>query len=69
MTKNATVPVKVAIFHVYYNGQNPDRQPFPEDYSIISHDPTLSEEEVRAKGGIGTGWVSHLEARVATTKS
>ncbi|KAH6688540.1 hypothetical protein F5X68DRAFT_168437 [Plectosphaerella plurivora] len=56
VTKNATVPVKVAIFHIYYNGQNPDREPFPEDFRIISGDPSLSEEQVRANGGNGMGW-------------
>ncbi|KAH6615154.1 hypothetical protein C7974DRAFT_417344 [Boeremia exigua] len=56
VTKNATVPVKVAIFHIYYNGQNPNRESFPEDYNIISHDPTLSEEEVKAQGGNGMKW-------------
>ncbi|KAM0276048.1 hypothetical protein ACHAQH_007134 [Verticillium albo-atrum] len=50
------VPVKVAIFHVYYHGQNPDREPFPADFSIISGNPNLTEDEVRAQGGIGMAW-------------
>lgn len=57
MSKNATVPVKVAIFHVYYHGQNADRQPFPADFSIISGNPNLTEDEARAQGGIGMEWV------------
>ncbi|EGY14242.1 hypothetical protein VD0002_g5693 [Verticillium dahliae] len=56
VSKNATVPVKVAIFHVYYHGQNADRQPFPADFSIISGNPNLTEDEARAQGGIGMEW-------------
>ncbi|RNJ53372.1 hypothetical protein D7B24_001983 [Verticillium nonalfalfae] len=56
VSKNATVPVKVAIFHVYYHGQSADRQPFPADFSIISGNPNLTEDEARAQGGIGMEW-------------
>ncbi|EEY21732.1 predicted protein [Verticillium alfalfae VaMs.102] len=56
VSKNATVPVKVAIFHVYYHGQSADRQRFPADFSIISGNPNLTEDEARAQGGIGMEW-------------
>ncbi|KAM0331353.1 hypothetical protein ACHAQA_003025 [Verticillium albo-atrum] len=59
VSKNATVPVKVAIFHVYYHGQNEDREPFPADFSIISGNPNLTEDEAREQGGIGMSW--HFE--------
>jgi hypothetical protein len=45
--KNVTVPVKVGIFHVYYQGQSEDIKPFPDDYSIVGGDPTLTEQRIR----------------------
>ncbi|KAF1926693.1 uncharacterized protein M421DRAFT_214083 [Didymella exigua CBS 183.55] len=54
--KNATLPVKVAIFHVYYHGQNEDREPFPEDFAILSGNSSLTEEQAKEQGGIGTSW-------------
>lgn len=57
VSKKGTVPVKVSIFHVYYHGQHEDMQPFPEDFSIITGNPKLTEEEARQQGGTGTTWV------------
>lgn len=55
--KNVTVPVEVAIFHVYYSG-GPGRDPLPNDFSTISGNPDLTEEEYVARGGGEIDWVS-----------
>lgn len=60
--KNATVPVEVAIFHIYYSG-GPGRDPLPDDFSILSGDPDLTEEEYIARGDGGVDWVSPSQLR------
>lgn len=55
--KNLTVPVEVAIFHPYYQGQGSTTEPFPDDFAIVSGNPSLTEEEVAAQGGAGIWWV------------
>lgn len=57
MKNGVPVPVKVGIFHVYYQGQNELLEPFPEDYSVVAGSPTRTEEEVREVGGGGLDWV------------
>ncbi|KAJ3467714.1 hypothetical protein MRS44_005278 [Fusarium solani] len=56
VSKKGTVPVRVSIFHVYYHGQHEGMEPFPEDFSIITGNPNLTEEEARQQGGIGMKW-------------
>ncbi|OAL44952.1 hypothetical protein IQ07DRAFT_591792 [Pyrenochaeta sp. DS3sAY3a] len=50
------VPVKVSIFHVYYQGQNEGLEPFPEDYAVVAGSPDRTEEELRQRGGAGIDW-------------
>lgn len=44
--KNVTVPVEVAIFHVYYSG-GPGRDPLPNDFSTILGNPGSDGRGVR----------------------
>lgn len=57
VNKKGPVSVKVPIFHVYYHGQHEGMESFPEDLSIRSGNPHLTEEEARQQGGIGMKWV------------
>ncbi|KAM5343445.1 hypothetical protein ACJ41O_011982 [Fusarium nematophilum] len=57
--KNATVPVKVSIFHVYYQGQENEPGLYPEDFALIGGNPKITEDEIRAQGGNGIHW--HFE--------
>lgn len=56
--KNVTVPVKVGIFHVYYQGQENNPGLYPEDFALISGNPKITEDEIREQGGNGINWVS-----------
>lgn len=57
MKNGFPVPVKVSIFHVYYQGQNEGLEPFPEDYAVVAGSPDRTEEELRKLGGAGIDWV------------
>ncbi|KAI8674645.1 DUF1996 domain-containing protein [Fusarium keratoplasticum] len=56
VSKKGPISVKVPIFHVYYHGQHEGMESFPEDLSIRSGNPHLTEEEARQQGGIGMKW-------------
>ncbi|KAJ4149027.1 hypothetical protein NW754_000463 [Fusarium falciforme] len=54
--KNVTVPVKVGIFHVYYQGQENNPGLYPEDFALIGGNPKITEDEIREQGGNGIHW-------------
>ncbi|KAI8722988.1 DUF1996 domain-containing protein [Fusarium sp. LHS14.1] len=54
--KNVTVPVKVGIFHVYYQGQENNPGLYPEDFALIGGNPKITEDEIREAGGNGIHW-------------